>query len=278
MMALLNRLGTSAVLLVWGTVLCYFYFSGRIQSYLHPSFFMPTILAGVVLVIMAVALVFATEEMACEDECCQDVGDRITPRKAFWWSVMVVPLLIATVVSPSQFGSTAILNRGLVESITDLPAAGRFRPFQEPPLPTHDGTGEWVTDPSMDAMSYLARTEEGKIAAETIDLLFAAEEEAIRVDFENQEIEVTGQYLPAKMNNPGGKRFNLVRLFIMCCAADGRPIAVPVEAPPGLDFPDMQWIKVKGRAVFPVEGGRRVPLIIAESVEETDPPAETFLY
>jgi len=275
MMALLNRLGVCAVLFIWGSVLCYFSFSGRIASYLHPSFHNATLITGIVLVALGLLMIFATEDMACNDECCPDIGDRVTPRKLVLWSILVVPLLVSTAVSPSQFGATAILNRGFVESVSQLPSMGSFQPFREPPLP---GEEDFPMDPSMDISTYLMRTEEGRIAAETIDLLFAAEEDAIRADFENEPVEVIGQFLPARMNNPGGDRFNLIRLFIMCCAADGRPIAVTVKAPPGLDFPDMQWVKVKGTATFPIEGGRRVALVVADSVEEVDPPAETFLY
>jgi hypothetical protein len=40
----------------------------------------------------------------------------------------------------------------------------------------------------------------------------------------------------------------------------------------------MTWVKVRGKATFPVEGGRRTPLVIAESVTETEPPRESFVY
>lgn len=281
MTALIPRLMAAVVLAVWGGVLCYFYFSGRILSYLHPNFFIPTLLCGFAFLVMAVGLLFASRPVQCEDpECCNDIEDKVRPFTVVVWAVLIVPIVVAAVVSPWQFGPTAILNRGFVVSIEQLPGAGSFKPFVEPPLPGEDDSGEaWRNDPSMDAASYLARNEDGRILTETIDLLFAAQEDAIRADFDNQEIEVIGQIMPARTNNPMGDRFNLVRLFIMCCAADGRPIAVPVRGPPeAAGLPEMSWVKVTGRATFPLESGRRVPLILADSVEETDPPAETFLY
>jgi uncharacterized membrane protein YcgQ (UPF0703/DUF1980 family) len=111
-----------------------------------------------------------------------------------------------------------------------------------------------------------------------MDLLYAANEPGIRQDFENQEIEVIGQFFPARKNNPTGDRFSLVRMFVMCCAADARPVAITVRAPQPETFPDMSWVKVIGKATFPTEGGTTVPVIVADSVVPAEAPPETFVY
>jgi uncharacterized membrane protein YcgQ (UPF0703/DUF1980 family) len=130
----------------------------------------------------------------------------------------------------------------------------------------------------MDPSLYLKRNAAGYIAAETVDLLYAAGEPVMREDFENKQVEVTGQFLPALTGNPNGDRFNLTRLFVMCCAADARPVAISVQSQPATDLPKMTWVKVRGKATFPVEGGKHMPVIVAESVTETDAPEESFLY
>ena len=76
---------------------------------------------------------------------------------------------------------------------------------------------------------YLPRNEAGQIKAQTVDLLYAAEEPTMRADFENKDVEVIGQFMPARANNPEGDRFNLVRMFVICCAADARPVAISVQ-------------------------------------------------
>jgi uncharacterized membrane protein YcgQ (UPF0703/DUF1980 family) len=100
----------------------------------------------------------------------------------------------------------------------------------------------------------------------------------MRSDFDGHQVEVVGQILPARTDNPSGDRFHLVRMFIMCCAADARPAGINIEKTGGTEFPEMSWVKVRGRATFPVENGRHSALVVAESIEETEPPRESFIY
>ena len=269
MTALLQRYLSAGVLTVWGIVLAYFYFTGRVGSYLHPAFHLWTAVSGVVLLIMALGLlVLPQEDHACCDHDHGPVRLRIFPAL-----VLIVPLLIATVVSPSEFGATAVANRGLVESISDLPG---YQPFAEPPLPTEVGTvGPTETVPSSD---YLPRNAAGQITAQTVDLLYAAQDPTMREDFEGKEVELIGQFMPAKEKNPRGDRFNLIRMYVMCCAADARPVAVSVQTEKPGEHAEMSWVKVTGLATFPTEGGRRIPVLMAKSIEACDPPEESFIY
>jgi uncharacterized repeat protein (TIGR03943 family) len=111
-----------------------------------------------------------------------------------------------------------------------------------------------------------------------MDLMYAASDETMRSDFDGHQVEVVGQILPARTDNPSGDRFHLVRMFIMCCAADARPAGINIEKTGGTEFPEMSWVKVRGRATFPVENGRHSALVVAESIEETEPPRESFIY
>jgi uncharacterized repeat protein (TIGR03943 family) len=278
----LRRLMDSSALLVWGTVLCYFYFSERVASYLHPGFHVFTLVSGVVLLLLGVLtlVLVGLPECDCADPDCPEGSPRSLWQGGVMWSVVVVPVLVAASASPSQFGATAIMNRGLVETIDQLPAIGgvaRVR-TDTPVLPGGAPGTPWANDPSMDFSTYLARTEDGYIKAETIDLLFAAQEDPIRGDFEDQPIEIVGQFLSQRGERAADEKFQLVRIFIMCCAADGRPIGLTVEGTPPPDLPEMSWLKIRGVARFPVQGGRRVPVIEATSIEEVDPPRETFIY
>jgi uncharacterized repeat protein (TIGR03943 family) len=282
---------SSGVLAVWGAVLTYFFFSGRVGSYLHPAFHVWTVVSGLVLLAMAAALLFLADTE--DSECCgcghdheeghdheddhghhhhhdHDHGKGLSVVAAV---VLVGPLLAAAVISPSQFGATVVANRGFVEDVTDLPG---FQPFTEPALPTEDGSvGPTETEPSA---SYLPRNEKGQITAQTVDLLYAAEVPTMREDFEGKEVEMVGQYLPAKTGNATGNRFHLVRMFVMCCAADARPVAVSVETTAPVGQAEMAWVKVTGTVNFPVEGGRRVPVVVADSITPSDPPEDTFIY
>jgi len=251
---------TSATLAIWGGSLAWFGFSGQIAAYLHPAFHPWVLVSGVILLALAAgALVVPTDGRP----------PRTRPVVSFF--VLVVPLVAAMAVSPGGFGATAVANRGLVEDPGQL--AG-YSPPTDPALarvggPVAEGT-------MMDPDTYLKKTADGRIKVQTVDLLYASAEPTMREDFENKEIEVVGQFMPARLGNPNGDRFQLVRLFVICCAADARPVAVAVESRE--TFPEMTWLRVTGRATFPVVSGRRSPLIVADSVKEIDPPEESFIY
>ena len=265
MNAILSRFAASGILMVWGIVLTYFYLSGRIASYLHPAFHIYTVVSGGVLLILSLALLLTMNGESSEHGLSR-VG-------IFPLLLLTVPLLAATKISPSNFGATAVLNRGMVHNIADLPG---FSPPMDAGLPNADGSVAEGT--MMDPSLYLKKNADGYIMAEAVDLLYAAGEPTMREDFENKQVEINGQFLPALTGNPNGDRFNLTRLFVMCCAADARPVAISVQSNPATDLPKMTWVKVRGKATFPVEGGRHMPVVVADSVTETDAPEESFLY
>ena len=269
----LQRYLSAGVLTIWGVMLAYFYFSGRLASYLHPSFHVWTGISGVILMLLAAGLLFLA---GGEDPCCEGCDHshaKSSPlRSVLTALVLVVPLLVAATVSPDQFGAATVSNRGFIEGINDLPS---YKPYAEPLLPAADGAQASGAEGTGDG--YLPRNEAGQIKAQTVDLLFAAEESTMRADFENKDVEVVGQFMPARASNPGD-RFELVRMFVICCAADARPVAISVQMDKVQPAPEMSWVKVIGKAAFPVENGRTIPLVVAESVTPCDPPEETFIY
>jgi uncharacterized repeat protein (TIGR03943 family) len=271
----LQRYFSAGVLAVWGIMLGYFVISGRLASYLHPSFHIWTAASSVVLVLLAAGLLFLSEQGHHECEsCCDHVHDQQRPvRSVLGAAVLVLPIALAATVSPDQFGAVTVNNRGYIESINDLPS---YQPYVEPVLPQSEDS-QPATD-SGDDGSYMAKNAAGQIKAQTVDLLYAAEEPTMRADFEGKEVEVIGQLMPARENNTQKDRFNLVRMFIICCAADARPVVITVQTDEPHGVTEMSWIRVIGTASFPIEGGRRVPLLVANSVTPCDPPEETFIY
>lgn len=267
MRTVIQRYIPAGVLVVWGTVLSFFYFSGRVGNYLHPSFHLWTAVSGVVLVIMAAGMIFLPGAEKGEEARKIPLGRVVAAL------ILIGPLLVAATVSPSQFGAALVQNRGLVENMGDLPG---YTPYVDPALPTEDGVP--AAGKPADPADYMPRNEAGQIKAQTVDLLYAAEEPTMRQDFEGKEVELIGQFMPAKTNNAKGNRFSLVRMFVMCCAADARPVAVTVEGSRPENVAEMSWVKVTGKATFPLEGGRRVPVVMADHVTPADPPEESFIY
>jgi uncharacterized repeat protein (TIGR03943 family) len=275
MTASVQRYLSAGILTIWGVMLAHFYVSGRVASYLHPNFHFLTGISGIILLLLAVGLLLlpGVDDPCCAPGCGLPHGHHKPVRSILAASVLVVPLLVAAMVSPDQFGETVVANRGYIEKINDLPG---YKPSVEPPLPTVDSQETVVSEDADGA--YLPRNEAGQIKAQTVDLIYAAEEPTMRSDFEGKDVELIGQFMPTRANNAEGDRFNLVRMFVICCAADARPVAITVQTEKAQPVAEMSWVKVIGKVAFPVESGRKVPLVLAKSVTPCDPPEETFIY
>jgi hypothetical protein len=147
------------------------------------------------------------------------------------------------------------------------------KPVTSPPAPAP------MPQVAQNPTDWLLRTPDGLIIAEVIDLLYAAQDNTLRADFEGKRVQLIGQFMPdhgGKPSSPELKRFKAVRMWMTCCAADARPVASLVETSLPLDFPEMQWVKIVGVPTFPLEKGRRISVLKAERVEKTDPVPEEF--
>jgi uncharacterized repeat protein (TIGR03943 family) len=275
MTASVQRYLSAGILTVWGATLMHFYVSGRVASYLHPAFHLLTMMSGIVLLLLAFGVLFlpAEEDACCDAGCATSHGEQRPILGVISAFVLVVPLLVAATASPDQFGEAIVTNRGYIQEINDLPG---YKPAIEPPLPASDSQGDAGADAAGEG--YLPRNEAGQIKAQTVDLIYAAEEPTMRADFEGEAVELIGQFMPDRSDNAKSDRFNLVRMFVMCCAADARPVAIGVQTEKTQSLAEMSWVRVIGKAAFPVESGRRVPIVLAESVTPCDPPEETFIY
>jgi uncharacterized repeat protein (TIGR03943 family) len=282
-----KRTLTLLTLLVWGLLMLWFWVSGRIVAYLHPQFHPLVAGAGAALLLLAPAWWWATREATggrshcdCHHDHDEEPRSAMSAGAVFAFVVLLLPVSAAAFISPSQFGEAAVMNRGIVSSISQLPAAGPPTPatLEDAPLL---GDGEELPDVDdwpegqEEGVEYYTRGPDGAIQLETIDLLFAAEEPGLRDEFDNQRVSIVGQYVPPR---DGGTNFDLVRMMMVCCAADARPIGVAVETTQSRELPRMGWIRVTGTARFVERGGMREPRVTAEKIEEVPAPRETVLY
>ena len=300
MQSLFARWLPAATLATWSAVLLYFHFSMRMHSMLAPEFRVYALIAAVVLAVMALSfVVFKGDATCCSSGECGHGLSRLSTGKLITFFILLVPIVVAARFNPRDgFSKTFVENRGTATSLEQLgsavsrPADGKsdFRKPLDLTLPSKDGSQPPATNtPATAAGSqppaaekttadYLVRTPDGKIVAEVLDLLYAAQDNLLRKDFEGQRVELVGQFMPDSSNNSAGNRFKAVRMFMTCCAADARPVATLVEAKQLPNFPEMTWVKITGYPTFPVEKGRRISVLMAESVEKTEPPAEAMIY
>ncbi len=288
MTSILNRLISAGILMIWGSVLCAIYFSGRVASYLHPTFQPFTAVCGCALVLLAVLVLLAPSSGGAGHGT---ISSGSVVKQILGALLLVVPLFVALANSTGEFGATTVMNRNYVEDVAQLPGGPPQSAASSPPdaaLPTNDPSADAANSANSSAPAVndgesgdqpeVVKNNKGEIKAEVIDFLYAAQLPDMRSTFEDKQVEVIGQLMPAKENNPKGDRYDLVRMFMTCCAADVQPIALPIHPGEKPGLPEMTWVRISGKATFPVIGGQRRPLIENAKVEKTDPPEDTYLY
>jgi uncharacterized repeat protein (TIGR03943 family) len=311
MRAKLCNLLNGITLIGTGLVLLDFFFTGRLDQYLHPQFRPWTLVGGIAFCVAGIVYAAAKTTAQCciEGECVHQNGGSLA-RSLIAFFLLFVPLAAGVALSKDSYDQNAILNRGFVDDVTRLPgrsAASASKTSSDPvippqalgadedesasePLPQNTPAGQSSQDvaanaatdqanpavPSPDEGSaqYLPRGADGNVTLEVTDLLYGESEDSLRKMFAGKTIEVIGQYLPG--SDP--KQFKLVRMFIVCCAADARPLAVPVEVSSPTTAAEMGWVKVIGKATYAKNGDRVHVILNADKVESTDPPAEAMLY
>ncbi|MDR3402554.1 MAG: TIGR03943 family protein [Chthoniobacter sp.] len=295
-----------ATLATWSAILLTFCASGRMKALLTPDFRVGAVIAGVVLGLMAlVFLLFPADANCCSSAECGHAFFKRSTGKIVTFLILLLPITTAAMFSPSGYSGNVVKNRMAITDASQLgfaPRTGSSQPV-DMPLPTNGAnsapapapavaqtTSTQVAPPAQPApaaqtsqqppapQDYLQRTPDGHIVAEVLDLLYAAQDNALRKDFEGKPVELIGQLMPDATNNASGKRFKAVRMFMTCCAADARPVAVLAEGDSKVELPEMSWIKITGTATFPVENGKRIAVLKAERVEKCNPPEETMLY
>lgn len=310
---LFSRWLPCATLAAWSAILLYFakapsgafwkafaththLFSGRVDFLLTAPFRPWVLVAALVLLAMALAFVFfPADAECCSTAECGHALSRYSAGKWLTFLVLIVPVSVAAFFTPNSYSKTAIENRGID---TDGASLGRPKKLAvapaakvapvDLPLPTKDGSAAVSGSPapatpdtglaSKPITDYLKRTPEGYIEAEVLDMLYASQDATLRKDFEGKTVVLIAQLMPDSSKETTAPRFKAVRMFMTCCAADARPVATLVEAEKLPDLPEMTWVKIVGKASFPIEKGRRTSVLKATEVTKVDPPVESMLY
>jgi len=271
LMPILIGVRNALVLLVWGSGVLWLAFSARLQTYLHPSLQPFAIAGGIFLMLLAGFSVLGLAMMRRETcRSCSCVHDHHDVHERNEWPgiiagtmVLILPVVVAFSGNADRFTATTVANRGVVQDLSKLPSA--------------NASVAKVSGGEVERGLSEQQTV-GPMPLQVIDLLYALQMPSYREEFEGKEVELIGQYVPMTTGYPAGDRFQAIRMFITCCAADAKPLGVTVRSSQLPKVSEMQWVKITGKPSFPMEGGKRAAILEASKVESCDAPSDPFVY
>lgn len=144
---------------------------------------------------------------------------------------------------------------------------------------TDDSNDSWATFTLDDLKQMVPQNEAGDFQLDVPQIFYTAGDKELMDVMEGIPIETTAQLMEETLNNPNGHRLKAFRLFIECCAADARPLSIPIdfgEAPP--KYIEMGWYQLHGKLHYVEEDGELLPILRMERLEETSEPMDELIF
>jgi uncharacterized repeat protein (TIGR03943 family) len=246
----------AAVMSAWATVMLHTYAAGHLNRLLIPMFRNYVLVAAILLLVLSalyVLLYQPTEETApaLAPTGRPPVGNL---RQLGRWLVLLIPVLAASVLSPSALSSPTAIARGLdsTAGVTPMPS--------------------WNATSQKTAQEALAADPNQPVYVEVTDLITLSKSPAQIAAFEGRKVRTVGLF-----DTQPGSAPKLVRWIMWCCAADAIPASVELSGNSSGNWKDEQWLEVVGTAHFPSTLGHVVPRIDVDAITPTQEPDEPFL-
>lgn len=236
----------AAVMSAWATVMLHTFSSGHLNRLLSPMFHTYVVIAAAVLFVLSALYVLLYEPGAMPAPTGR-------MRQLGRWLVLLIPLIAASILSPSALSSTTLSKRQLDPM------------YGAAPMPTMGA----ATDESV--KSALAADPNQPVPVEVTDLITLARTPAQIQAFEGRKVRTVGLFV-----NQGGTP-KLVRWIMWCCAADAQPASVELVGNTAGDWKETQWYEVVGTARFPSTLGHVMPQIEVDTIKPTKEPDEPYL-
>lgn len=254
-----------------------------------------------------------------EEEHSHSHDHELTPSGVlFCVLVLLVPVLTGTALSKDRFSTEYLMKWGKIERqmmqmriaraakakqqsdtlgsvdpganpyTSDAVAGDTPGTADTPPDPdasTGDSPGNtqednsWQTFTLEDLKQMVPQSEAGDFLLDVPQIFYTAGDKELMDVMEGIPVETTAQLMEETLNNPNNTRLKAFRLFIECCAADARPLSIPIDfgkAPP--EYTEMGWYKVYGKLHYANEDGEILPILNVEKVEETIEPTDGLIF
>ena len=232
--------------------------NGTLSFYIHPRFNILTVLTAVGLILVGIVYALHNWQTILSGEHDHDEHDHHhhdhghNHNHTHSWlglTILAVPIILGILVEPRPLGANALENREV-----DL---GKIASAQAP-----EGSN----------LSIIATAGERNI----LDWLFLFQRSTNLAEFNGETAHVIG--FVYQNEQFGAEEFMVSRFTVSCCAADATPIGLIVQWP---DTPALladEWVEVEGTLQVGTFAGREMPILVAEKVTITEPPAQPYLY
>lgn len=219
--------------------------NGTLFFYIHYRFAWLTLLAAMLLLVLAAATMYDSRERTetVEGESCEHAGHTHgVSRTAL--ILLALPMVLG-LVPARPLGAEAVSQRQAnVAAVAPAQLGGRIQRVED--------------DDSI--LGWLRRFYQTADPAE----------------FVGREADLVGFVFHDERLDQG--QFMVARFAIYCCVADAVPVGIVVRWPEASSLEPDAWVRVQGR--FEVGGfdGETVPILAAETVTPTQPPNQPYVY
>lgn len=243
----ISFLAPAAVMSAWATVMLHTIAGGHINRLLSPMFRNYVFAAAILLLVLSVLHVLLYQPNP-------ETAPTGRLRQFGRWLVILVPLVAASVLSPSALSSTTLINRSLdsTNGVTPMPSMGA------------------ATDANVQAE--LSANPNQPVPVEVTDLIRLGKSSSQMTAFDGRKVQTVGFIVQQPGQPP-----KLLRWIMWCCAADAVPATVELSGNTSGNWKDDQWLEVTGTAQFPSTAGHVAPRINVDTIKPTSEPDEPYL-
>ena len=217
----------SILMLMYGGYLIFIYFSGKVQLLIHPDYAFLTLISGVTLLALGVAgLAAVTTQKKFSSE-------RINRGTKGELLIIIITIIGALLIQPAPLStSTAMVRKSGLND--DAGISRRVEPVAR----------------------FIMNSKKRRL----IEWVNLFNQDPDPSQYEGQKAKVSGFVL--KDEDLPQDYFMIARFILSCCAADARPIGIPVRFDPSAQtFENDQWIELTGEFFTSELDGETIPAI-----------------
>lgn len=229
-----------ATMILYGAYMVFLYFSGKVQLLIHQDYAILPLLSGIFLIVFGgIETVSSIKEKTSPEVPSHSAGGVL---------LLFVVIVGAFLVPPAPLSSsTALIRKG---GLND--DAGLSRRTEEVPR--------------------FIINSENRHLIEWVNLFHQYPDPE---EYEGQKVKVSG-FVVHDGNLPDDY-FMISRFVLSCCAADARPVGIPVHYDPALfSLANDEWIELRGVLATAELNGERVPVIEFGEYQPIDVPENPY--